>query len=68
MPRASAARDVSGAGSAQRRTDAELNRDATDTGRRHAAACRAAVPDTAHKAAAWSLLAESDELGTEGIV
>jgi aminopeptidase N len=48
--------------------DAELKRDATDTGRRHAAACRAAMPDAAHKAAAWSLLAESDELGTEGIV
>jgi len=48
--------------------DAELKQDATDTGRRHAAGCRAAVPDAAHKAAAWSLLAESDELGTEGIV
>jgi aminopeptidase N len=48
--------------------DAELERDATDTGRRHAAACRAAVPDAAHKAAAWSLLVESDELGPEGAV
>jgi len=48
--------------------DAEVERDATDTGRRHAAACRAAAPDAAHKAAAWSLLAESDELGPEGIV
>jgi aminopeptidase N len=46
--------------------DAELERDATDTGRRHAAACRAAVPDAAHKAAAWALLAESEELGVQG--
>jgi aminopeptidase N len=48
--------------------DAELDRDATDTGRRRAAACRAAVPDAAPKAAAWSLLAERDELGVEGAV
>ena len=45
--------------------DAELDRDATDAGRRHAAACRAAVPDAAHKAAAWTLLAKSDDLGIE---
>ena len=43
--------------------DAELRRDATDAGRRHAAACRAAIPDAAHKAAAWHLLAETGELG-----
>jgi aminopeptidase N len=48
--------------------DAELERDATDAGRRHAAACRAAVPDAAHKEAAWSLLAESEELGADGIM
>ena len=54
------------AGDAQ--IDAELERDATDAGRRHAAACRAAVPDAPHKAAAWALLTESDELGIEGTV
>jgi aminopeptidase N len=46
--------------------DAELARDATDAGQRHAAGCRAAVPDAEHKAAAWALLAESEELGVEG--
>jgi aminopeptidase N len=48
--------------------DAELERDATDAGRRHAAACRAAIPDAAHKAAAWRLLAETGELGYEGVI
>jgi len=52
------------AGDAQ--IDAELERDATDAGRRHAAACRAAMPDAPHKAAAWALLTESSELGIEG--
>ena len=47
--------------------DAELERDATDAGRRHAAGCRAAIPDAAHKAAAWAMLADSEELGLEGI-
>jgi aminopeptidase N len=47
--------------------DAELGRDATDAGRRHAAASRAAVPDAAHKDAAWRMLAESEELGHEGV-
>jgi aminopeptidase N len=47
--------------------DAELARDATDAGRRHAAACRAAIPDAEHKDAAWRLLAESEELGHEGV-
>ncbi len=46
--------------------DAELERDATDAGRRHAAGARAAVPDADHKAAAWALLAESEDLGVEG--
>jgi aminopeptidase N len=45
--------------------DAELSRDATDAGRRHAAACRAAIGDAEHKAAAWRLLAGSAELGLE---
>jgi aminopeptidase N len=48
--------------------DAEFERDVTDAGKRHAAACRAAIPDAAHKAAAWRLLAESDELGVEGVL
>ncbi len=47
--------------------DAELERDATDAGKRHAAACRAAVPDAAHKAAAWALLADSEDLGVESL-
>jgi aminopeptidase N len=47
--------------------DAELERDATDTGRRCALSCRAAIPDAEHKAAAWRLLAESQELGPDGI-
>ncbi|HTZ30019.1 MAG TPA: aminopeptidase N [Streptosporangiaceae bacterium] len=47
---------------------AELRRDPTDAGTRHAAACRAAIPDAAHKAAAWHLLAESGELGALGAV
>jgi aminopeptidase N len=33
--------------------DAELARDATDAGQRHAATCRAAIPDPAAKEAAW---------------
>jgi aminopeptidase N len=48
--------------------DAELERDATDAGSRHAASCRAAIPDAEHKAAAWALLAESQELGVQGAV
>jgi aminopeptidase N len=45
--------------------DAELARDATDAGRRHAMACRASIPDAGHKAAAWALLTDSDDLGME---
>jgi aminopeptidase N len=48
--------------------DAELAADATDAGRRHAAACRAAVPDAEHKAAAWDLLTGTEELGFEGAI
>ncbi len=48
------------------RIHAELERDATDAGRRHATACRAAIPDAEHKAAAWRLITESEELGIEG--
>jgi len=36
--------------------DAELAADPSDAGRRHAAACRAAIPDAAHKEATWQLL------------
>jgi aminopeptidase N len=45
--------------------DAELSRDATDAGRRHSAACRAAIGDAEHKAAAWRLLTGPDALGLE---
>ncbi|HEY0933696.1 MAG TPA: aminopeptidase N [Trebonia sp.] len=45
--------------------DAELERDHTNTGQRHAAACRASVPDAGHKAAAWQALAEAGNLGIE---
>jgi aminopeptidase N len=48
--------------------DAELARDATDPGRRRAAACRAAIGDAGHKAAAWRLMVESDKLGLEEAV
>jgi aminopeptidase N len=48
--------------------DAERARDQTDAGQRHAAACRAAIPDAEHKAAAWALLAESDDLGVQGVI
>ena len=48
--------------------EAELARDNTNTGRRHAAACRAAIPDAEHKAEAWRLLTASGELGIEETV
>jgi aminopeptidase N len=48
--------------------DAELESDATDAGARHAAACRAAIPDAGHKAAAWQLITEPGELGFEDSV
>ena len=48
--------------------DAELTRDSTDAGRHEALGCRAAIGDAAHKAEAWRLLAESDALGTDGIL
>jgi aminopeptidase N len=47
--------------------DAELALDSTDAGRRYAAASRAAIPDAAHKAEAWRLVAQSQELGHEGV-
>src|SRR3984957_1260527 len=50
------------------RIEAERKRDATWAGRRHAAACRAAIPEAGHKAEAWRLMAESGELGHEGVM
>ena len=47
---------------------AELQRDPTDAGRRHATAARAAIPDAEHKEAAWHLLAETEDLGATGVV
>ncbi len=46
--------------------DEELARDPTDAGQRHAAACRAAIPDAEHKEAAWQLLT-GDHLGPESL-
>jgi aminopeptidase N len=48
--------------------EAELARDNTNSGRKHAAACRAATPDAVHKAQAWRLLTASSELGIEETV
>jgi aminopeptidase N len=45
--------------------DAELARDATDAGNRHAGACRAAIGDAGHKAAAWQLLTGPAALAVE---
>jgi aminopeptidase N len=45
--------------------DAELARDATDTGRHRALGCRGAMPDAGHKAAAWRLLTKSTDIGTD---
>jgi aminopeptidase N len=42
--------------------DAELDRDPTAAGQRHASACRAARPDADAKAEAWQSVVESDEL------
>ena len=57
---------VGGAGDAQ--IDAELTRDHTNAGQRHAAACRASVPAAGHKAEAWRALTESGGLGIEEAV
>ena len=47
--------------------DAELAADPTDEGRRHAEASRAAIPDAEHKAAAWQLITQAQELGHDGV-
>ena len=52
---------------ADEQIDAELARDATDSGLREAQRARASLPDAEHKAAAWALLTESQELGVQGI-
>ena len=52
----------------QEQIGAELERDNTNTGGRHAAACRAAIPDADHKAQAWRLLTAPDEFGIEGTI
>ena len=52
----------------QAQIEAELERDNTNTGRKHAAACRAAIPDAGHKAEAWRLLTAPSELGIEETV
>jgi aminopeptidase N len=51
---------------ADARIGAELAADPTDTGRRSAAACRAAIPDDEHKEMAWQQLA-SGQLGLDSL-
>ncbi|MGI8691749.1 MAG: aminopeptidase N [Geodermatophilaceae bacterium] len=51
---------IGGAGEAE--IDAELTRDTTATGQRHAATARALRPDPAAKAEAWRQATEDDEL------
>ncbi len=48
--------------------DAELQRDASDSGVRWAATCRASLPDANHKAAAWHALVETEDLGVQGVL
>jgi aminopeptidase N len=48
-----------------REIDAQLERDNTDAGHRSAAACRAAIGDDAHKAAAWHLLTQSADISVD---
>jgi aminopeptidase N len=56
-PRWTALRHLAAAGEADdARIDAELATDPSTAGRRNAAACRAAIPDSGHKEAAWRLL------------
>jgi len=66
-PRWAALRRLAAAGQADdARIDAALAADPSDAGRRSAAACRAAIPDAAHKEAAWQLLT-SDGAGPETV-
>ena len=48
-------------GFGQAEIDAELARDATDAGERHAAACRAAIPTAEAKAEAWDLMVSVEQ-------
>jgi len=52
----------------QEQIGAELERDNTNTGARHAAACRAAIPDADRKAQAWRLLTAPDAFGIEDTI
>ena len=45
--------------------DAQLQQDTTDAGYRNAAACRAAIGDGEHKAAAWQLLTKSADISAD---
>jgi aminopeptidase N len=66
-PRWMALQRLAAAGEADdARIDAELARDPSDTGRRYAAACLAAIPDAEHKEAAWRLLT-SETTGPETV-
>jgi len=66
-PRWTTLRRLAAAGQADdARIDAALAADPSDAGRRNAAACRAAIPDAAHKAAAWRLLT-GDGAGPETV-
>ena len=46
--------------------DAELSRDRTDAGERHAVRCRAAVPDGTAKQAAWDAISAARSTGMTG--
>ena len=66
-PRWAALRQLAAVGQADdARIDAALVADPSDAGRRSAAACRAAIPDAAHKEAAWRLLT-GDGAGPETV-
>ena len=66
-PRWTALRRLAAAGQADdARIDAALAADPSDAGRRSAAACRAAIPDAAHKEAAWRLMT-GDGAGPETV-
>ncbi len=66
-PRWTALRRLAAAGQADdARIDSELAADPSDAGRRSAAACRAAIPDAAHKEAAWRLMT-GDGAGPETV-
>ena len=51
---------VSRGAAAPAEIDAELDRDRTDAGERHAAACRASIPDPMAKEAAWAQIVSGE--------